>query len=186
MCRKIVVLQGGENVAERTHIELFRKITRISRTKKMLIIPWTSESREKEMKYRNIYRKYFIECGFETVQFLEHEDTDQEITEKMSGVDVLYLPGGDTDVLYRKIRDRSLENWIREFCGIIIGNSAGAIVLSKGSFKNGKIQPGFGIVDIFTRVHYGFQDEDMEAESEFPVIGLPENAWITVSPSNRT
>lgn len=186
MCQRLIVLQGGENVAERANQDLFRKIRKLSDRGRMLIIPWTSDSREKENRYRIIFKDYFTESGFDSVSFLEKDDSPLEIRSKMSSVDVLYLPGGDTDILYREIGKHSLEDNIRDFCGIIVGNSAGAIVLSRGAVGNGKFHPGFGIVDVFIRVHYNFEENDVKLDEEIPMISIPENTWITVSPSRKS
>lgn len=183
MCQRLIILQGGENVVERSNMDLFVKVRKLSANGRMLIIPWTSESQEKENKYRSIYEEYFTDAGFESVSFLEKDYTPQEISSRMSSADVLYLPGGDTEVLYSEIRKRSLENDIRDFCGIIIGNSAGAIVLSRGGMGVKKFYQGFGLVDIFIKVHYDLQENDFKPGGEFPMINLPENTWIAVSPA---
>ncbi|MHB8360389.1 MAG: Type 1 glutamine amidotransferase-like domain-containing protein [Thermoplasmataceae archaeon] len=146
MSHQLIILQGGEDIKKRVNDPLIKKVGNISSTKKILIIPWTTESIEEEIEYRNIIADYFLDNGFIEVLFIERNDSSLDITRKISPVDVIYLPGGDPDVLYREIKIRDLHNKLRNFKGIIIGNSAGAIVLSKGCQYEGKFYQGFGLI----------------------------------------
>ena len=177
----MIILQGGEDVKKRTNRSLIKEVGDLSATKKILVIPWTSESAEKEMTYRHIFTSYFADSGFKTVLFLEKGDAGAVVTEKFSSADVVYLPGGDTGVLYRELNLRSLQVKLREFKGIIIGNSAGAIVLSKGGKGDGKFYPGFGLVDFFMTVHFKLEKETPSGNETSPTINIPENMWVAVS-----
>ena len=176
-----VILQGGEDIRKRTNEQLFLAVANISSTKKILVIPWTQESEEKEMEYTHILWKYFLDSGFQSVYFLKREDSYEQIAEKFSSVDVIYLPGGDPNVLYRELNSRSLQKKLRNFKGIIIGNSAGAIVLSKGGWGDGKFYRGFGLVDFYVSVHYKL-DAGQVAETKDAInVNIPENMWVMVT-----
>lgn len=184
MNSQIVVLQGGEDVKKRTNESLIKKIGKLSVTKKILIIPWTTNSIEEEKKYRGIYENYFSDNGFEEVRFLERESAEQEIDEGFAGLDVVYLPGGDTEVLYHELKMRSIGEKLRRFNGIILGNSAGAIILSKGMHRDGKFYPGFGLVDFFVTVHFKIEEESLCEESYKPTINIPEDMWVSIFNNN--
>lgn len=181
MTSRIIILQGGEDVKKRTNEFLLRTIGELSATKKILVIPWTSDSSDKEAKYRTVYQEYFLDSGFREILFLEKHDSEAVTGEKFNSVDVVYLPGGDTDVLYRELHKRSLQDRLRNFSGILVGNSAGAIVLSRGTMNEGKFYPGFGLVDFFVSVHYRFNAEDIAETSDSIYVNIPENMWITVT-----
>lgn len=132
MTTQIIILQGGEDVKRRTNETLFKDVRKLSSSGKILVIPWTSDSLEKETEYSRMFHDYFSHCGFKEVLFLAKTDPENEIQRKLSEVDTIYLPGGDTEILYREMKQRVLQDRLFEFQGIIIGNSAGAIVLSKG------------------------------------------------------
>ena len=180
MTPSLIILQGGEDVKERTNRSMFTFIARTSRTKKVLVIPWTSVSKRKEKQYREIYRRYFLNVGFEKVLFLEKDDSVTEIDNKFSVADVVYLPGGDTEILKKEIEKLSIQKKLKRFKGTIIGNSAGAIVLSRGGQGDGKFYEGFGLVDIYVKVHFNFKSDQLESSKKGYVIGIPEDGWIAI------
>ena len=161
MTPSLIILQGGEDVKERTNRSMFTFIARTSRTKKVLVIPWTSESKRKEKQYREIYRRYFLNVGFEKVLFLEKDDSV-------------------TEILKKEIEKLSIQKKLKRFKGTIIGNSAGAIVLSRGGQGDGKFYEGFGLVDIYVKVHFNFKSDQLESSKEGYVIGIPEDGWIAI------
>lgn len=112
MASQIIILQGGEDVKRRTNESLFRSVRRLSKTGKVLVISWTSESSEKEDSYSKVFREYFSDCGFSDVLFLDKADPESEIQRKFSEVDTIYLPGGDTGILYRELKQRALQEAI--------------------------------------------------------------------------
>ena len=181
MTTQIIILQGGEDVKQRTNETLFKDVRKLSNSGKILVIPWTSDSLEKESKYSMVFRDYFSHCGFEEVLFLAKTDPENEIQRKFSEVDTIYLPGGDTEILYRELKRRTLQDRLFEFSGVIIGNSAGAIVLSKGGWGDGKFYTGFGLVDFYISVHYKLEVGHIAETKDAINVNIPENMWITVT-----
>ncbi|MGC8986400.1 MAG: Type 1 glutamine amidotransferase-like domain-containing protein, partial [Thermoplasmata archaeon] len=171
-------LQGGEDVRKRTNAELIKKACDLSNKKKILVIPWTSESDSKELEYRKILKDYFSDSGFKEVTFLEKSDCEIDINNKIFSVDVIYLPGGDPEILYREIRIRSIDSKLRDFRGIIIGNSAGAIILTRGSIIEKRFLKGFGLLNFYVYVHF-----DLSKNTNIilkPNICIPEDTWICI------
>jgi peptidase E len=178
---QMIILQGGEDVRKRTNEALFRSIAAISTTKRILIIPWTQESDDREMEYLHLFRGYFSDCGFQSTDFLNKGDNDSQVSEKFVSTDVIYLPGGDPGILYRALNSKSLQDKLRVFKGTIIGNSAGAIVLSRGGIGDRKFYPGFGLVGFFIKVHFKLEKEMLFGNEKSETISIPENMWIAVS-----
>ena len=181
MSAQIIILQGGEDVKRRTNESLFRNVRELSNTGKILVIPWTSDSIEKETDYSKVFEDYFSHCGFDRVSFLAKSDPENEIQRKFSEVDTIYLPGGDTGILYREIKQRALKDRLFEFSGVIIGNSAGAIVLSKGGWGDGKFYPGFGLVDFYVSVHYKLSINQVADVDTTITVNIPENMWVAIT-----
>lgn len=65
--------------------------------------------------FRGVFHDYFSHCGFEEVLFPAKTDHENEIQRKFSEVDTIYLPAGDTEVLYRELKQRVLQNRLLEF-----------------------------------------------------------------------
>jgi peptidase E len=178
---QMIILQGGEDLNRRTNAFLFRKLAEISTTKNILVIGWTTDSAESEAKYRNVFRQYFSESGFSGVIFLDRNDDEKTIHRKLSTVDVLYLAGGDPDILIRDLDAKSIYPLMKNFKGTIIGNSAGAIVISKGMFLKDRLYRGYGMVDFFVTVHYRLgTDESYPGKNTPETLNIPEDMWICV------
>lgn len=180
---RLIFLQGGEDVKKRANNSMFEEVVKLSRAKSILVIPWTGDDREKESDYRAIFDEYFHDVGFREITFLQRNDEDTEIETKFSRADVLYLPGGDPEILKREIERRSLQKRIKEFDGIIVGNSAGAIVLSRRGCGSKDCYDGFGIVDISVAVHATTQSIEEAKGVDGAIIGIPEGTWIVIRPS---
>ena len=186
MSPRLIILQGGEDVKKRTNSAMFEKIAQIAENRTILVVPWTSDSTTKETEYRAVFKKYFIDVGFEDIVFLERNDPETEISFKFSRAGVLYLPGGDPVILKKEMQFRGVHEKIREYSGIVIGNSAGAIVLSNGAYVAGKFLKGFGFVEAKIRVHLELERQDRAPNGERLVVGIPENMWIAVLPNLQT
>jgi cyanophycinase-like exopeptidase len=165
---------------------MFEKIVRISENGTILVVPWTSNSMTKETEYRALLGKYFIDVGFEDVVFLERNDSESEISSKFARAGALYLPGGDPVILKEEMQLKGIHEKIRDYSGIVIGNSAGAIVLSNGAYVAGKFLKGFGFVEKTIKVHFELERQDRVPNVEGPVVGIPENMWISISTSLQT
>jgi len=181
-----IYFYGGEDVKKRTCLKVNEKI--FSRFYKpwILVIPWTTENKVKELKYRRILREYFRDIGAGEVSFLEKGYPVDRLRGKFENADILYLPGGETEFLLKSIKEEEIEGLIREFPGVIIGNSAGALVLGKycivGKQEHGlSLKEGLGLVDFSVYVHY-------DPKRDFKIVkkmargrvffALPENAVL--------
>ena len=156
MVNRMLLLEC-EDVNIKECLEIKRKFLSSTKRKIVLIIPWSTRNSEKEIRYRRIIREYFKDLGIRSI-FLNREDTLTQVEEKFNSVDVIYLPGGDTFLLLREIRKRNIEKFIENFNGLIIGNSAGALILSKCFFSSenskGLFHKGLGLVNFCLVVHY--------------------------------
>ncbi len=94
----------------------------------------------------------------------------KEINEKLSWANILYFAGGNTDNLVSKIKSFKLDEFIKDTDKLIVGVSAGAIMMSNygmgdsysyndnGHTYNYKMVKGLGIIDITICPHYDNED----------------------------
>ncbi len=181
MTTKIIILQGGEDVKRKTNETLFKGVRKLSSSGKILVIPWTSDSPVKEAEYSKVFSDYFSYCGFKEVLFLAKTDPENDIQRKFSEADVIYVPGGDAEILYRELKQKALQYRLNEFSGVIIGNSAGAIVLAKGGWGDGKFYTGLGLVDLYVSVHYKLNAGRIADTKDAISVNIPENMWFAVT-----
>ena len=91
------------------------------------------------------------------------------------------MPGGNTEILLEKLnKNPKVIEELKNFEGVIIGNSAGAIALSKGEIENEKFLQGLGIVNFYVKVHYSFKDEISYLIKDEEILCIPEDCWVII------
>lgn len=178
--KKIIILEV-ENIKERTlfnfHRTLFNKIP----STKVLVLLWTTNDEEKKKKYEKIIKEYFEDLGASEVIFLK--ENDHNLKEKFKKTNVIYLPGGDTEVLLEKLdKNPEVIEELKRFKGVIIGNSAGAIALSNEGYghRNGKLikYKGLKLVNLKIFVHFRWEEANKIKESE--IVTLEDNNYVVI------
>jgi dipeptidase E len=179
---------GGEDVAERGSEEINKKaFAEAGGAPVVLIFNWTAESTEKTEKYGRIMADYFQDLGASAVLFAEPSDSLEQIAQKTKRSDLIYLPGGVTRILVERIMDAKVDNILREYDKVIVGNSAGALalgrdcILTRGKHnKRTVISPGLGLVDFSVKVHYNpSKDRELKQLShKRKIYAIPERSAL--------
>jgi len=180
-------LLGGEYLKKRDSKEINQKaFTDAGKDPLILVFPWTREKENKE--YRKVMNKYFKDLGAGEVKYVELTDSLKIIKEKMESSDLIYLPGGDSKLLIKRLK--KVDSLIKNYNKVIIGNSAGAHALCKkfigmkgrdGREEN-EILPGMDLIDFAIVVHY----EDKHAKDlvkisdklNMPIYAIPEQCAL--------
>jgi len=154
---------GGEDLGKRDCEQINKKaFADAGGTPSVLVfIGWASKSLDETEKYRHIIMAYFREMGAKKIVFAELSDSLETVENKMKNADLIYLPGGDTELLVETIKKKGLETMLRKYDKVIVGNSAGALALCEdcliagaGSPEESAVRSGLGIVDFCVDVHY--------------------------------
>jgi len=179
---------GGEDLAKRNSREINKKaFIDADGAPLVLIFPWTAKSIEGPDKYRTIMVNYFKELGAGKIEFAELSDSPEEIAQKIDMSDLIYLPGGDARILVVRIRNANIDNLLRKYGKVIIGNSAGALALCKDCIiTKGRDHPettiisGFGLVDFSVDVHYdSSKDRELKKLSrQRRIYAIPETGAL--------
>jgi len=177
---KIIVLEV-EDIKKRTLFNFHKKILSWVKNPIVLVLLWTTSDMNKKLEYMKIIESYFKDLGAMRVIFLE--ENDKNLDKIFREANILYIPGGDTNILLEKIkRNQEVVEKIRNFEGILIGNSAGAICLAKegyGHIEGNLVKyEGLGIIDVKILVH--FKWEDLEKIVADNLILLGENEYCIV------
>ena len=130
----------------------------------VLVFPWTGWfTTQKKNKYRKSMVSYFRQLGAKRVTFADLTDSFKKIKRKIATANLIYLPGGETQILIKRLQKRKIDLLFKKYTGVIIGNSAGTLALCrkyaviKGQDHKPKttLEPGLGLVDFTVSVHYG-------------------------------
>ncbi len=159
-------LLGGENVYRRSAREVNQKAFEDAGWPlNVLVFPWARASFDKHYQKRKNLTDYFRRLGAGNVDFIEYEQ--MEVTaEKMAESNLVYLTGGLPSVLIERIRLMGLDRLLKDYHGVIVGRSAGALALCSRCVttcrSNGKVRVvnGIGLVDITLKAHYIAQNDE--------------------------
>jgi dipeptidase E len=125
--KKLVLLSDLNN-----NVELEHRILEIINTKipKLGYIPSCSD---REKKYFNHAKPYFINIGFQDVLYYDvDEEYDTALTQELLQCDAIYLSGGNTFYFLNNLKKRNMLGLLRDFVGnggVLIGASAGSILM---------------------------------------------------------
>lgn len=126
-------------------------------------------------------------------KIIDNKLTNEKKIEALENCDMIYLLGGNPSEQLKNIIDYNLSEYIKNFKGIIIGTSAGAMNLAclayyskdkdcdKSYFYN-----GLGLVDVTIDPHFDINNEIQVSEAKkfsfrHEIIGLPDTSAVIVS-----
>jgi peptidase E len=153
---------GGENVAKRDARDINgAAFDDAGGAPAVVVFPWARSSFDRTYKRRKRLFNYFRSLGASTVNFASYSDTLEEITRKVQRSTLIYLPGGLASVLVERLKNKSVDQLLRKYEGVVVGRSAGALVLGKKCVvtKNrhhptSKMIHGIGLVNFSVKAHY--------------------------------
>jgi dipeptidase E len=154
-------LLGGENVFKRSAKEVNQRAFQdAGEPLNVLVLPWARASFDNKYLRRKRLFDYFISLGAVTVNFVEYSDSAKAIAKKMADSRLVYLTGGVPSVLIERLTKTGVDCLLKDYKGVIVGRSAGALALCKRcvitcrSNSKVKIVDGIDLVDITLKVHY--------------------------------
>ncbi len=179
---------GGENVKERSLEHINRIIFNSVESPSVMILPWTTEDDDKKEKYFPILKQYFKSLGAVYVDQIKNpEEFDSDI-DRVFRSNIIYLPGGLPGVFMEYAsKSMKIRDVLQSYNGIIVGNSAGALVMCKEMIITAdedhpqiEILPGLGLVDFSVEVHYnGSNDEELlQLSQERKIYALSEQSGM--------
>lgn len=147
--------------------------------------------------WEKVYGRGLGNCYFETVDALSafgvskenitfinyFTDTHESARDKIKNANVVYFTGGLPDRMMDRIKEFNLLDTLREFDGIAVGYSAGAVIqlaeyhlYPDGDYKDFEYYEGLDYLNsLYLEVHYEFKPEQNEsirrvlAERNLPV-----------------
>ncbi len=138
-------------------------------------------------------RETFKFSNLQKFDLIDGRTGRKEGLELLKQADIIYLQGGDQFEQFRYIRKNGYDEFLKNYDGIILGLSAGAMNLAKKAFFSGKddyyptaiMYSGFGLVDITVDPHFDINDKERVEEVEKAsfqqkIIGLPDYSAIVI------
>jgi peptidase E len=161
-------LLGGENVSKRSAQEINQRAFQDAGAAPIvLVFPWAKASFDRALKKRQIVSDYFISLGAGTVEFIEYSGSKEAIAQKIATSNLIYLTGGLVTALVERLKKMDVDKLLRTYSGVIVGRSAGALVLCKKCVlterhsKRVKLVDGLGLTDFTFKAHYKPQNDEI-------------------------
>jgi len=181
---KKIYLNGGADIMKGESKEIDTKALSETENKRVFVLNLTTNDQEKIDRYREFFKTYFTDLNVGNINFASELD-NEKIKEEISKSDLLYIPGGDTEILIKNVKEKELVEIIKSFRGIIMGVSAGAMMLCDEAicaYENREPIKGLGLVDILIDVHYNEKHNDSIKKffNEKDLYAIPEKSIIIV------
>jgi dipeptidase E len=159
---------------------------------KVVFIP-TAARTEEEKKYVQMSSQELLDLGIEKENIIPYNCTGKEDLLKIGKPDCLYVCGGNTFYLLKKLKDSQsdivIKNWVKNG-SIYIGVSAGSIVagpdIKTEVFDENYVGltdlSGLNLTSLFITPHYTGDEEsiiaDIEKKTNYSVTRLRDNTAI--------
>lgn len=206
----INVLLNISNFDEQWAYEMIENV--LPKNPKILILPlsynegWINDAYEWRERYGKGEQYYeelvrpFRSFGIKDKQIKwinYYEDDEESSRKKIEWANVLFFTGGYPDWMMQRLYDLGIQQDIRDFDGVVMGTSAGALIqldefhLADDGDYNFQYQEGLGLVNGFDiDVHYEEDQNHLGAiirsieELGKPVIAYPNEGGIIIDNGN--
>lgn len=152
---------GGGHVLKGELDEVFEELSkRIKPKSQILVVPFATEV-SKYDSWMDSLEQIFSIVSDVTLDILHENHSKSEMISLINDSDVLYFIGGRPEKLLKIIYDKELAATIRNYSGLLIGYSAGALafceecILTKDEdYPESLVIRGLGLVNFSVDVHY--------------------------------
>ncbi len=159
-------LLGGENVFKQTAKEVNESAFReAERPLVVVVFSWARASFDRDHRKRANLTDYFTSLGASTVEFIEYSYPRELIAKKIASSNLIYLTGGLVTALVERLKRMGVDELLRSYSGVIVGRSAGALVLCKKCVitnrhsKAVSVIDGLALTDFTLKAHYKPQND---------------------------
>ena len=180
-------LLGGENTHKRDAQEVNQSaFADAGRMPRVLVFSWARASFDKTYPKSKLMFNYFRSLGASTVNTVDYSTSSAEIKEKISESDLIYLTGGVPTVLVERLKKSGIRSLLKDFEGVIVGRSAGALALCRKcvitcrSTSEIKVIDGLGLVALTLKAHYrlGKDEKLKELSKTEDIFAVPKGSAL--------
>ncbi|MCK4553049.1 Type 1 glutamine amidotransferase-like domain-containing protein [Candidatus Pacearchaeota archaeon] len=182
--KKKIYLEGGGEVKKGEAKEIDKKAIDNADNKNVYVLDLSSKNKGKQIMWKEFFPPYFKELGANKVDFISNAKSPEEIRKYFQESGILYIPGGDTELLIKNVQEKGLVNLIKSFNGVLIGMSAGAYLMcnqyikirEENITKVGALQ----VVPIQMKAHYEekFDSKLLKLSKGIDIYGVSNKAVI--------
>jgi peptidase E len=164
--RKVYLL-GGESIRKRDGEKINQQaFSDAGGSPEVLVFSWARANFDQIYQRQKLVYNYLRYLGANSVTVIDYSTSQQELREKISQASLIYLTGGSPSILIERFKHRKMDSLLKNFDGIIVGRSAGALALCKKcvvtirSTKQVKLVDGLGLIDLAMNAHYTHKKDE--------------------------
>ena len=180
-------LLGGENVSRRS-AKAVNELGFVDAGGRpnVLVVPWAKPSFDKVYGKRKLLEDYFRNMGAERVDFADYDEMD--LVQKIAEANLIYLTGGQASILIERANKMHLQTHLKNYQGIIVGRSAGALALCNHCITTRRYSKrvaavnGLGLANLTLKAHYIAADEEKlkQFSQTEPVYAVTKDSALVV------
>jgi peptidase E len=162
-----VYLLGGERIRRRDGEKVNQQaFSDAGGSPNVLLFPWARINFDQIYQRQKLVYNYLRYLGAKSITVADYSNSKQELKEKIRQTNLIYLTGGSSSVLIERFKHMEMDTLLKNFNGVIIGRSAGALALCKKcvvtirSTKRVKIIDGLGLIDLTMKAHYTHKKDE--------------------------
>lgn len=183
------ILHGGETKVENeSNRKFFFECTNLLQTAVNVLCIYFAKSTGSIEEAFEFAKQKFMEAAApgKELTFVLADENLEILRKQIQDADVVYIHGGDTDVLKDKLF--GLSDFAQRIAGkTVAGSSAGAYILARYYYSNSKsgIYEGFGLLPVKVFAHWSEEKQGQRVELEqfgekLPVYTIPETEFVII------
>lgn len=164
MVKELILIGGGDyRKKENQRIDKYIK-SKLNSDSKILVIPLAVKEKNRRLSRFNSVSTALKEKGLKNFEMInETKESIKQMINKINSSDALFITGGNPKFLLESLKKLKLIRSIKNYKGMIIGYSAGAMILSKKCVIPGGIEEeypktvilkGLGLIEFSISPHY--------------------------------
>lgn len=151
-------------------------IDKLDDKKGITFIPSDFANKEAIKEYSNIVFESLRLSGIVFDNYYILTNNEDEIEEMISSSSMVFIAGGDTYKQNCAFQNISLKNYLEQFSGVIMGQSAGAINLAQDAYNSPECEEdlpipshfkGLGITNVNVEPHFVFDSNNFDENEIF-------------------
>ena len=198
MGRQIILIGGGDyRKNENKEIDSY-VFSQAPKNPKITVIPFAVKDIKKRQSRLNALVNVFDDYGdYEIYMLDENSQSEDEMKQLISDSDIIFITGGDPILLIDEIEKLDLSNSLKDFDRILVGYSAGAMILSnkivipRGMDKRYEesqiIEKGLGFLGDSIIPHYSniFEEEIYQLSKSGKIYGIENTSAIIITKNSK-
>ena len=190
---KEIILIGGGDYRKEENVKVDKYIVeQLDKNSRIIVLPFAIKEKERRINRFESIKKVFLKKGIKKIEMVEEDFfLKKDSKENISSSKVIFLTGGNPKLLLETIIKLDLRDLLKNFVGLIIGYSAGAMIFDSKCVIPGGIESdypktvildhGIGLINnLVISPHYKKEDDSIliALSNKYLVCGVADKSAL--------